>query len=67
MSDSDFENGSDAEMEDRLRRLAAASRTPALPDEIAALPWTVQLERPRTGIFDIAPAVAAGVGSLRRS
>jgi membrane-bound serine protease (ClpP class) len=67
MRDFDFENGSDAEMADRLRRLAAESRTPALPDETAALPWTVQQERARAGVFDFAPSVAAGVGSLRRS
>jgi membrane-bound serine protease (ClpP class) len=67
MSDSDFENGSDFEIEDRLRRLAADSRTPPLPDETAALPWTVQQERSRAGVFDLAPSVMAGVGSLRRS
>ena len=67
MSDSDMENGSDVEMEGRLRRLAAESGTPPLPDETAALPWTVQQERARVGAFDFAPALAAGVGSLRRS
>jgi membrane-bound serine protease (ClpP class) len=67
MSDSDIENGSDIEMEGRLRRLAADSGTPPLPDETAALPWTVQQERVGAGVFDLAPALAAGVGSLRRS
>jgi membrane-bound serine protease (ClpP class) len=67
MSDSDIENGSDIEMEGRLRRLAAESGTPPLPDETAALPWTVQQERVGAGVFDFAPAVVAGVGSLRRS
>jgi membrane-bound serine protease (ClpP class) len=67
MSDSDIENGSDVEMEGRLRRLAADSGTPPLPDETAALPWTVQQKRAEVGVFDFAPALAAGVGSLRRS
>jgi membrane-bound serine protease (ClpP class) len=67
MSDSDIENGSDIEMDGRLRRLAAESGTPPLPDETAALPWTVQQERVGAGVFDFAPAVVAGVGSLRRS
>ncbi|MGA3056867.1 MAG: nodulation protein NfeD [Candidatus Limnocylindrales bacterium] len=67
MSDSDFENASDTEMEEMLRRSAAGCRTPALPDETAALPWTVQLERPRTGTFNLGSALATGAGSLRRS
>ncbi len=67
MSDSDFPIESDIEMEDRLRRFAKESRTPLLPEETAALPWTVQLERPRTGVFDFAGALAAGAGSMRRS
>ncbi|HJX68343.1 MAG TPA: nodulation protein NfeD [Candidatus Limnocylindrales bacterium] len=67
MSDSHIENGSDVEMEGRLRRLAADSGTPPLPDETAALPWTVQQERAGVGVFDVAPVFAAGVGALRRS
>lgn len=67
MSDSDFPIESDIEMEDRLRRFAKESRTLPLPEETAALPWTVQLERPRTGVFDFAGALAAGAGSMRRS
>jgi membrane-bound serine protease (ClpP class) len=67
MSDSEYENGSDVELEGRLRRLAAESRTPPLPDETAALPWTVQQERAGVGVFEFAPALAAGVRSLRRS
>jgi membrane-bound serine protease (ClpP class) len=67
MSDFDFENESDAEMEERLRRFAAGSRTPPLPDETAALPWTVQMERPRAGSFDVVSALSVGARSLRRS
>ncbi len=67
MSGSELENGSDMEMEDRLRRLAAGSTTPPLPDEIAALPWTVQQGRPRAGVFDLAQFVTARMGTLRRS
>ena len=67
MSDFDFENDSDVEMDERLRRFAAGSRTPPLPDETAALPWTVQMERPRERRFDVLSSVAVGAGSLRRS
>jgi membrane-bound serine protease (ClpP class) len=49
MSDSDFD--SDIETEERLRRFAASTRTPALPEETAALPWKVQTETPETGPF----------------
>jgi len=36
----------DLDMEQRLRRFAASTRAPALPDEVADLPWSVQ-SRPR--------------------
>jgi membrane-bound serine protease (ClpP class) len=37
-------NDPDLEMEERLRRFARESRTPPLPADSAALPWTVQGE-----------------------
>jgi membrane-bound serine protease (ClpP class) len=41
----------DLEMDERLRQFARASRTPTLPDEVEDLPWTVQLDRPRSRSF----------------
>ena len=41
----------DLDMDERLRHLAQASRTPPLPDETADLPWTVQLEPIAGGFF----------------
>jgi membrane-bound serine protease (ClpP class) len=35
----------DMEMEERLKRFAASTRTPPLPDELADLPWSVQTRR----------------------
>jgi membrane-bound serine protease (ClpP class) len=67
MSDSDFDNASDLEMDARLRQLAASSRTPPLPDETAALPWTVQVETPRARVLGFAPALGRRVESLRGS
>jgi membrane-bound serine protease (ClpP class) len=42
-------NDPDFEMEERLRHFAASTRTPPLPDETAALPWTVQDQKRRHG------------------
>ena len=67
MSDSDFDNASDLKMDARLRQLAASSRTPPLPDETAALPWTVQVEPPRTWTFGFATALGRRAESLRES
>ncbi len=51
-------------MDQRLKRLAQMSRTPALPDETADLPWTVQLAPVRpTGLV----ARASSAFSLRRT
>ncbi len=49
MSGFDADDDLDLEMDERLRRFARSSRTPALPDAAADLPWTVQLEPPRAG------------------
>jgi membrane-bound serine protease (ClpP class) len=65
MSDSDFDSASDVEMEARLRQLASNSRTPPLPEETAALPWTVQVEPPRAWAFGFVPALGRRAGSLR--
>jgi membrane-bound serine protease (ClpP class) len=48
-------NNPDIEMEERLRRFAASTRTPPLPDETAALPWTVQLQKRRPGWLGFLP------------
>ena len=65
MSDSDFDSSSDVEMEARLRQFASNSRTPPLPDETAALPWTVQVEPPQAWAFGFVPALGRRAGSLR--
>jgi membrane-bound serine protease (ClpP class) len=67
MSDRDFLDAEDLEMDERLRRLAFSSRTPRLPDETAALPWTVQLERPRSGALDFASGFVPGLAFVRRT
>jgi membrane-bound serine protease (ClpP class) len=48
---------SDLDMEERLRRFAASTRTPPLPTETAALPWTVQSETPGRGLLRRLPAI----------
>jgi membrane-bound serine protease (ClpP class) len=67
MSDRDFLDAEDLDMDRRLRHLATSSRTPRLPDETAALPWTVQLEKPRRGLFDFASGLAPGLSFARRT
>jgi membrane-bound serine protease (ClpP class) len=51
MSEFDLDDELDVEMDERLRRFARSTRTPALPDETADLPWRVQLEETRAGGF----------------
>jgi membrane-bound serine protease (ClpP class) len=48
-------NDPDTEIEERLRRFAAGAKTPPLPDETAALPWTVQLQTRRPGWLGFLP------------
>ena len=57
---------SDVEMDRLVREFARDSRTPPLPDETAALPWTVQRESPSAGPFSLATGWRA-VEGLRRA
>jgi membrane-bound serine protease (ClpP class) len=57
---------SDVEMDRLVRDFARDSRTPALPDETAALPWTVQHQSPSASLFSLAPGLRA-VEGLRRA
>jgi len=57
---------SDIEMERLVRDFARESRTPPLPDEVAALPWTVQSEPRRAGLFSFMSGLGA-VDGLRRT
>ena len=57
---------SDVEMERLVGEFARGSRTPPLPDEIAALPWTVQQDAPRSGLFALLPGIGS-VGAMRRT
>ena len=61
MSESDFD------MDERLRRFAASTRTPPLPAATAALPWAVQSERPRRSILGRLRAIDAGWGRAGRA
>ena len=67
MNDSDLDNGLDLEMDRRLTMFARNTRAPALPDEVAELPWTVQLERPRTGALGFLAGIEGGAASFRRA
>lgn len=57
---------SDVEMDRLVQEFAHGSRTPPLPDETAALPWTVQQASPRASMFSLAPGLRA-VEGLRRA
>jgi membrane-bound serine protease (ClpP class) len=67
MNDTDLENGFDAELDEALAQFARSSRTPSLPDEVAALPWTVQLDHPRGGAADLFGRLRSGFGDVRRT
>ena len=60
MKDSEMDDGLDLEMDRRLAGFARGTREPALPDAVAELPWTVQLDRPRTSRLDSWRGSAAG-------
>jgi membrane-bound serine protease (ClpP class) len=66
MNDSELDDGLDVEMDQRLTRLARSAREPALPDAVARLPWTVQLEQPRTSIRGLLGGLGGGFDSFRR-
>ncbi|MGA2512278.1 MAG: NfeD family protein [Candidatus Limnocylindrales bacterium] len=67
MNDSEMDDGLDLEMDRRLAGFARSTRELALPDAVAGLPWTVQLDRPRTSPFRFPAAIGAGVGGFRRA
>jgi membrane-bound serine protease (ClpP class) len=67
VSDFDYEDGLDVEMDRRLTELARSAREPALPDALADLPWTVQLEQPRPSRIGFLSAIGGGLGGLRRT
>jgi membrane-bound serine protease (ClpP class) len=48
MSDRELDDELDLDMDRRLDAFARGTREPALPDAVAQLPWTVQLERQRS-------------------
>jgi Membrane-bound serine protease (ClpP class) len=61
MTDSDFD------MEERLRKFAQETRTPPLPAETAALPWTVQSETKRPSLLRWLPAMDVLSGRVGRA
>jgi membrane-bound serine protease (ClpP class) len=66
MKDSELDDELDVEMDQRLTRLARTSRDPALPDTVSQLPWTVQLERPRTSLRSLLSGSGGGFDGFRR-
>jgi membrane-bound serine protease (ClpP class) len=67
MKESEAHNDLDLEMDQRLASFARNSREPALPDAVAQLPWTVQLDRPRANPFGFAARMGGGFGGFRRA
>jgi membrane-bound serine protease (ClpP class) len=66
MKDPEFIDGLDAEMDARLMAFARSTRDPALPDAVADLPWTVQLNPARTGALESLTGMG-GLSVLRRA
>ena len=67
MNDFDRDVELDVEMDRRLTALARSAREPALPDALADLPWTVQLEPARSSRFGFLGAIGGGWGGIRRT
>jgi membrane-bound serine protease (ClpP class) len=67
MKDHELDDSLDLEMDERLTRFARSTRQPALPDEVARLPWTVQLDEARTGPLGPVSSMAGGLAGLRRT
>ncbi len=67
MNDFDRDDGLDLEMDRRLAALARSGREPALPDALAALPWSVQLEAPARSWAGFRRAMGGGFGGFRRA
>jgi membrane-bound serine protease (ClpP class) len=67
MKDFDLDSEVDFEMDRRLTALARSTREPALPDAVADLPWTVQLEAPRTTPAGIVRSMGGSFGGIRQT
>lgn len=67
MKDFDLTDELDLEMDRRLIALARRTREPALPDAVAELPWTVQLEAPRAGPVDFLRGFGGGFARIRHT
>jgi membrane-bound serine protease (ClpP class) len=67
MKDPDLAEGLDVDMDRRLAAFARSTREPALPDEVAELPWTVQRDGARTSRLDFLRAMGGGLTGLRRT
>ena len=67
MSEPELDDELDAEMDQRLARFARSTRQPALPDEVAGLPWTVQLGERHRSPFGFLSGVGGGRAGFRRT
>lgn len=67
MNDSEFNDELDVEMDERLTKFARSTREPALPDEVADLPWTVQLEPRPPSPFGFLSRFEAGLSGFGRA
>jgi membrane-bound serine protease (ClpP class) len=67
MRNDELDDGLDLEMDERLARFARSTREPALPDEVARLPWTVQLDEPRPGRLGLMSGIGGGLAGFRRT
>jgi membrane-bound serine protease (ClpP class) len=67
MKDFDLDSETDLEMDRRLTALARSAREPALPDAVSELPWTVQLDAPRTRPPDFLRGLGGNLAGIRRT
>src|ERR1035437_451063 len=67
MSEPELDDELDAEMDQRLARFARSTRQPALADEGAGLPWTVQLGERHRSPFGFLSGVGGGRAGFRRT
>lgn len=66
MSEPEFDDELDQEMDRRLAGFARSTRRPTLPDDVADLPWAVQLND-RRGSVGFVAGLRSGWGGLRRT
>jgi len=67
MSADRFGDLDDVGIEERLRLFARNSRTPPMPEEVQALPWTVQLEQRPRRILSVLPTFTPSMQWFRGS